>query len=103
MSEFLLEREGPKVKVILGSQLTAQTAPELRELLCAIQEDGVTDLALDFSGTEAIDATGVALLLAAANSYRGGGKHLTVLAVSGNVFSLLETMRVAQRLGAQRR
>ena len=101
MSEFLLEREGPKVKVMVGPLLTAQTAPELRELLCAIQEDGVTDLALDFSGTETLDAAGIALLLSAANSYRGGGKHLSVLSVPRGIYSLLETMRVAQRLNAQ--
>jgi hypothetical protein len=40
-------------------------------------------------------------LLAASNSYRGGGKHMAVLSVSRNIFSLLETMRVAQRLNAQ--
>jgi anti-anti-sigma factor len=101
MSEFLLEREGTKVKVMVGLRLTAQTAPELRELLCAIQEDGVTDLTLDLSGTETLDAAGIALLLSAANSYRGGAKHLAVLAVPRDIFSLLETMRIAQRLSAQ--
>ncbi len=101
MSHFSLEREGQKVKVTVGSDLTAQTAPELRELLCAILEDGGTDLALDFSGTTLLDATGIALLVAAANSYQGGEKRLALLSVPRGIFSLLETLRISQRLGAQ--
>jgi anti-anti-sigma factor len=101
MSRFLLERDGAKVKVMIGTDLSAETSPELRELLCAILEDGVTDLALDFSGTAVLDATGIALLLATANSFTGGDKRLSLLAVPRGIFSLLETLRVAQRLGAQ--
>lgn len=101
MSRFLLEREGAKVKVMIGSDLSAATAPELRELLCAVQEDGVTDLALDFSGTMVIDATGIALLVATGNSYRSGDKHLALVAVPRGIFSLLQNLRLSQRLGAQ--
>ncbi len=101
MNRFSLEREGCKVKVMVGSELNAETAPELRDLLCAIQEDGVTDLSLDFSGTTTLDATGIALLVAAANSYGNGEKQMSVLAVSQGIYSLLETLRIAQRLNAQ--
>jgi anti-anti-sigma factor len=101
MSRFSIEREGPKVKVMIAADLTAETVPELRELLCAIQEDGVTDLALDLSGAQALDATGISLLVATANSYRGGSKRLTLLSVPRNIFSLFQTLRIAQRLGAQ--
>jgi anti-anti-sigma regulatory factor len=101
MGRFLLEREGPKVTVKIGAGLTVETASELRELLCAIQEDGVTDLSLDFSGTTALDATGVALLVAAANSYRGGDKRLSVLSVPRSMFTLMQTLRIVQRLNAQ--
>jgi anti-anti-sigma factor len=100
MTRFLLERDGAKVKVIIGSDLSAETAPELRELLCAVLEDGVTDLTLDFSGTMLLDATGIALLMSAANSYGGGDKRLTLLSVPQTIFSLLQTLRISQRLGA---
>jgi anti-anti-sigma factor len=97
----LLERESEKVKVMVGSDLSAETAPELRDLLCAILEDGVTDLTLDMSGTMVLDATGIALLISAANSYTGGEKRIALVSVSRALFSLLQTLRVSQRLGAQ--
>jgi anti-anti-sigma factor len=101
MGRFLLERQGSKVKVMVGGDLSADTAPELRELLCAILEDGVTDLSLDFSGTTLLDATGIALLMAAANSFSGADKHMALLSVPRGIFSLLQTLRISQRLGAQ--
>jgi anti-anti-sigma factor len=101
MSRFSIEREGPKVKVMVATDLTAEVVPELRGLLCAIQDDGVTDLALDLSGTKALDATGISLLVATANSYRDGNKHLTLRSVPRSIFSLLQSLRIAQRLGAQ--
>jgi len=101
MDRFSLEREGPKVKVTIATDLTAETVPELRDLLCAIQEDGVTDLALDLSGARALDATGISLLVATANSFRGGNKNLALRSVPRSIFSLFQTLRIAQRLGAQ--
>ena len=101
MSRFLLEREGSKVKVAVEGDLSAETAPELRDLLCAILEDGGAELVLDFSEATTVDATGVALLVATANSFRGGEKSLTLRAVPRSIFSLLETLRISQRLAAQ--
>ena len=101
MSRFSLEREGPNVKLTIATDLTAEVVPELRELLCAIQEDGVTDLSLDLSGAKALDATGISLLVATGNSYRGGNKRLTLRSVPRSIFSLLQSLRIARRLGAQ--
>ena len=101
MSRFLLERDGSKVKVMVGSDLSAETAPELRDLLCAILEDGVTDLSLDFFGAMLLDAAGIALLMSAANSFSGGEKHMAMVSVPRGIFSLLQTLRISQRLGAQ--
>lgn len=101
MSDFPLERTGAKVKVVVGPELSAATTPELRDLLCAVQDDGVTDLALDFSQTTVLDASGLAMLLAAHNSFSGSNKSLKLLAVPLNIFSLLQTLRLHERLGAQ--
>ena len=100
MSDFVLERDGSKVKVVVGDELSAAIMPELRELLCAIQDDGVKDLALDFSQTTMVDAAGIRLLLAAYNSFAGGGKSMRLTAVPRAIFSLLETLRLSDRLGA---
>jgi anti-sigma B factor antagonist len=101
MSRFLLERDGAKVKVMIGNDLSAETATELRELLCAVLEDGGIDLTLDLSGMTLLDATGIALLIATANSYHGSDKHLTLLSVPRGIFSLLESLRIAQHLGGR--
>jgi len=101
MNRFTLERQASKVKVTIGCDLSGTVSAELRDLLAAIQEDGVTDLTLDFSGTVAIDAGGIALLVAAGNSFRGGDRQMALVSVPRGIFSLLQTLRLSQRLGAQ--
>jgi anti-anti-sigma factor len=101
MTDFVLERDGSKVKVVVGNELSAAVVPELRELLCAIQDDGVKELALDFSQTTMVDAAGIRLLLAAHNSFASGGKSIRLTAVPRAIFSLLETLRLSDRLGAR--
>ena len=59
MSRYSLEREGTKVRVTMVAELTVSFVPELRELLCAIHDDGVQDLVLDFSKTTALDVAGL--------------------------------------------
>jgi len=100
MSRFLLEREGNKVKVQLGTELTVSFVPELRELLCAIQDDGVRDLVLDCSKMTFLDTAGLSLLLAARNSYSQDGRTLKLSCVQPQILSLLETLRLDQRLNA---
>jgi anti-anti-sigma factor len=101
MSYYTLEREGAKVTVALGAELTDSTVSELRELLCAIQEDGVRDLVLDLSKTVLLDAAGVSLLLAARNGFSKDGRTLKLAAVQPSIFSLLETLRLEKRLNAE--
>jgi anti-anti-sigma factor len=101
MSRFLLEREGPKVKVQLGVELTVSCVPELRELLCAIQDDGVRDLVLDFSQTTFLDTSGLSLLLAARNGFCQEGRTFKLASVQAPVFSLLKTLHLEKRLNAE--
>ena len=101
MSDFFLDRKGPKVTVVVGSELSAGVVADLRALLCAAQEDGVTELVLDFSRTKSVDAMGIRLLLAAHNSFSGAPKSLTLIQVQRPIFSLLETLRLDARLHAQ--
>jgi anti-anti-sigma factor len=101
MSRFSLEREGTKVKVTLGTELTVSFVPELRELLCAIQEDGVLDLVLDFSKTMFLDTAGLSLLLAVRNGYSQEGRSFKLADMQLPVFSLLETLHLEKRLNAE--
>jgi anti-anti-sigma factor len=100
MNSYLIEREGAKVKVILGNELIVGGVPELRELLCAIQDDGVTDLSLDLSKTTFLDTAGLSLLLAARNSFSEGERSLRLVGVQPSMFELLRTLRLDQRLNA---
>ncbi len=102
MSDFVLERVGPKVKVVVGRELSASVVPSLFELLSAIQDDGVNDLALDFSQTTQVDAAGIHLLLVARNSFSGANRSLKLVRVPHDIWSLLETLRLSERLHAQK-
>jgi anti-anti-sigma regulatory factor len=101
MTDFYLDRKGQKVSVVVGSELTAAIVPDLRGLLCAIQEDGVTELVLDFSRTTSLDAAGIRLLLATHNSFSRVPNSLSLVQVPRAIFSLLETLRLDGRLHAQ--
>ena len=101
MSRFSLERNGNKVKLAIGAELTVYCVPELRELLCAIQEDGVLELVLDFAKTMFLDTAGISLLFAARNSFSQEGRSLKLECVQPSVFSLLETLRLEKRLNAE--
>jgi anti-anti-sigma factor len=102
VSRFSLERHGLKVKLDVGAELTVFCVPELRELLCAIQDDGVQDLVLDFSTTMFLDTAGISLLLAARNDFSKEGRSFKLAGVKPTVFSLLETLRLEKRLNAER-
>jgi anti-anti-sigma regulatory factor len=101
MSDFVLERVGPKVKVIVGRALSAAVVPGLFELLCAIQDDGVNDLTLDFSQTTLLDASGLHLLLVANNSFSGDHRSMQLVQVPLEIWSLLEILQLSKRLHAQ--
>ena len=101
MSRFSLERNGVKVKLDIGAELTVFCVPELRELLCAIQDDGVQDLVLDFSKTMFLDTAGLSLLLAARKGFSQEGRSFKLAGVQPAVFSLLETLRLEKRLNAE--
>jgi anti-anti-sigma factor len=101
MSRFPLEREGAKVKVTMGAELTVSFVPELRELLCAIKDDGVLYLVLDCSKTTFLDTAGLSLLLAARNGFSQDGRTLKLTGLQAPLFSLLETLRLEKRLNAE--
>jgi anti-anti-sigma factor len=101
MNNFVIERQGTKVRVILGAELIVGVVPELRELLCAIQDDGVIELELDLSKTAFLDTAGLSLLLATRNSFAPGQKSLKLVGIQPSIYELLKTLRLNQRLNAQ--
>ncbi|HEY5282890.1 MAG TPA: STAS domain-containing protein [Polyangia bacterium] len=97
MSRFLLEREGPKVRVHMDTELTVSFVPELRELLCAVHDDGVKEVVLDLSKTTFLDTAGLSLLLAARNSFSEEGQSFKLALAQPSILSLFETLRISGR------
>jgi anti-anti-sigma factor len=100
MSRFMIERDGARIKVMIGPQLASPENVELRELLFAILDDGGKELVLDLSQTSFIDAAGIRVLLMASNSF-SGDKSCKLVSVQRNIYTFLESLRLHQRLGAQ--
>lgn len=101
MNRFPLERQGSRVKVTMGPELTVSLVPELRELLCAIRDDGVCDLVLDFAKTTFLDTAGLSLLLATRNGFSQDGRTLKLASMQAALFSLLEALGLVKRLNAE--
>ena len=99
MTDFFLERENSsKVKVVVGSEMSAAVVSDLRELLCAAHADGVKNLTLDLPRTTVVDAAGIHLLVAAHNTFSGEQESLKLAHVPRNILGLLETLRLSERL-----
>ena len=101
MNQFLLEREGAVATDIFALKLTSAVVPELRELLCAVEEDGVREVVLDCAKTMLVDSAGLSLLLAARNSFSQPPRILRLVGVQPSLFSVLETLRLHRYLNAQ--
>ena len=96
--------------VVLDGEIDISTCPAVRRLLMAAISGGDVHLAVDMSGVTFIDASGIGVLVAAANRARRAGGGLSLLAPSRQVQRLLDILyldailpaaqRSAGRLGA---
>ena len=91
--------------VVLDGEIDIATSPAIRESLMAAINSGNVHLAVDMSGVTFIDASGIGVLVAAANRARQAGGGLSLLAPSPQVRRLLDVFRLdailpmAERLG----
>jgi anti-sigma B factor antagonist len=91
--------------VVLDGEIDISTCPAIRRFLMAAISSGDVRLAVDMSGVTFIDASGIGVLVAAANRARQAGGGLSLLAPSPQVRRLLDVFHLdailpaAQRLG----
>jgi anti-anti-sigma factor len=74
----------------------AAKLPELRTRLSQLLAGGVVHLTLDLSDVQALDSTGIGLLVSAHNSLKKSAGELTVIHASSDVLHLLGTMCIHQ-------
>ena len=75
----------PSATVVLDGDIDIATAPAIRRFLMAAISGGTAHLAVDMSGVTFIDASGIGVLVAAANRARQAGGGLSLLAPSRQV------------------
>jgi anti-anti-sigma factor len=95
----------PSAAVVLDGEMDIATCPAIRRFLMAAISGGDVQLAVDMSGVTFIDASGIGVLVAAANRARQAGGGLSLLAPSPQVRRLLDVFHLdtilpaAERLG----
>ena len=80
----------PSAAVVLDGEIDIFTCPAIRRFLMAAISGGDIQLAVDMSGVTFIDASGIGVLVAAANRARQAGGGLSLLAPSPQVRRLLD-------------
>jgi anti-anti-sigma factor len=84
----------PSAAVVLDGEMDISTCPAIRRFLMAAISGGDVHLAVDMSGVAFIDASGIGVLVAAANRARQAGGGLTLLAPSPQVRRLLDILHL---------
>ncbi len=93
----------PSAAVVLDGEIDISTCPAIRRFLMAAISGGDVHLAVDMSGVTFIDATGIGVLVAAANRARQAGGGLSLLAPSPQVRRLLDVLHLDAILSAAQR
>ena len=93
----------PSAGVVLDGEMDIATCPAIRRFLMAAISGGDVHLAVDVSGVAFIDASGIGVLVAAANRARQAGGGLSLLAPSPQVRRLLDVLRLDAVLPAAER
>ena len=89
--------------VVLDGEIDIATAPAIRRFLMAAINGGDVHLAVDMSGVTFIDASGIGVLVAAANRAREAGGSLSLLAPSPQLRWLLDVFHLDAILPAAQR
>ncbi len=89
--------------VVLDGEIDIATSPAIRRSLMAAISGGNVHLAVDMSGVTFIDASGIGVLVAAANRARQAGGGLSLLAPSRQVRRLLDVLHLDAILPAAQR
>jgi anti-anti-sigma factor len=98
MESYIIEQKENQRLVLLKGDLTATTAPQLKEDLKKAIQDFSGELIFDLRETEMLDSTGIGLLIAAGNSIGSQKGSMRIVNVSKEIMLLLKKMRLVARL-----
>jgi anti-anti-sigma factor len=103
MEAFTIVRNGGQCLVTPQGNLTALHVPAMQARLKSEIENGASELVLDLGNAVMLDSTGIGLLLAARNSLARTQGRVRVCNVSHDIFVLLQSMRLVERLNVTER
>jgi anti-anti-sigma factor len=89
-----IERNENRAIVQVEEALTLGFARELRPRLQEVIGKGATQIVMDLSRVDAVDSSGIGLLIATRNSLAKVGGGLRIVGVSAEIQHLFEVMRL---------
>jgi len=98
MAGYTIEHNEKRCRAILDGDLTAVLVPDLQTALKSHLEQGIDEMVFDLGKTAMLDSSGIGLLIAACNSLARQKGHMQVLNVSEDIFRVLQSMRLVNRL-----
>ena len=88
-------------ELVLSGDLTARTASDLRAAVYAALDAGVGDLVVDLRSVDAVDATGLGLLVSAHRRAGRQGRRLVLRNVPASLDRLLTATRLRRILAVE--
>lgn len=90
MTEFVVERTDDGIGVVRPvGRLTMVTSRQLTEAIGGLLDSGASRIAVDLSGTEFMDSSGLGALIAGLKSARQSGGDLRIAAPHEQVLTIL--------------
>ncbi len=103
MAGYTIERKEKQCWVLLQGGFTTPLIPDLQAELNNHLKEGVDEAVFDLEKTEMLDSGGIGLLIATANSFGQKKGRIRVLNVPPDIFRLLQSMRLVNRLNVSAR
>ncbi|MGN6252294.1 MAG: STAS domain-containing protein [Marmoricola sp.] len=87
--DIQVARDGARAEVALVGELDMLNAPDVTDRLTGLLDDGVTDLAVNLTGLEFIDSSGLSALIGVHQDAEPRGATLTLVSPHERVVRLL--------------
>ncbi len=103
MAGYTIERKENQCAILFQGDFTAPLIPELQTELKRHLEEGADEAVFDLGKTDMLDSSGIGLLIATCNSFGRKQGKIHVRNVSPDIFRLLQSMRLVNRLNVSGR
>lgn len=93
--QYRLEKEKHFARLVLTGRFTGHDAEPVRRVIADLKEGRDRHCLLDLTGLEFIDSAGIGMLLVINGEAASAGKHLAMLAGTGQVRKTVDLTRIA--------